>query len=305
MERSRGLERLLRKYRLEHQRSLVERGLQDAVRICCGPHPARIESGASRLGGEPDLHWSEPWPSQGGRPLHFLAQIRLADLAGRLRRSALPPRGRLTLWYNSLGEKKRGDRTVITAHFEPSLLHLMFDRDDTRVLQRRPWPAYREAFKHSTLDDWAPYPPTSVFFQPMRTLTRVSQKKLFKAEESADPEEGWNRCFEFLRELENAGNRYEGHHRLLGEVCEVQGDSQFSAACAAARVDEFAKRTRTQERRLRRMAARYRLLVMLDTDRRGPGFEWGDGGSLQWWIREDHLRARELELAVGIYEQGS
>lgn len=305
MTRKTGITRLLRKYKLEHHRKAIESGLLPAVRIWCWYRPrAAVPPGGSKLGGEPDLHWSEPWPSQDGRPLHFLGQLRLSEVARHLPKGSLPAKGRISLWYNSLGELEREARPVITPKSEPSLVHLRYEPDESRPVQRRPWPVHHEISRWREPEDWAPYPESPVRFEPIRTLGQAAISRIMDAEEAIDGRDGWNRCYEFLRELERAGNRYDGQHRVLGDVYRVQGDPRYTAACAAAGLYEFDRRPAAREKRLKAEAARYRLLFLLDTDPQGPGFSWGDCGSLQWWIRDDDLKAGRLERAVGIHEQG-
>jgi uncharacterized protein YwqG len=299
--------RLIRKHKLEHHRETIEAGYLPAVRMTYRfrPNPP-VPPGGSKFGGEPDLHWSEPWPSQDGRPLHFLAQIQLSEANKHLPKGLLPPRGRMTLWYNSLGEKKQDERTIIrTADFDPSLLLLLFDPDESPTVQRRTWPSYCETFRHSDMDDWAPYPETPIMFRPLHTLAQAAINQVLAAEEAAAPDDGFDRFQGFLLELEQAGYRFDGAHRMLGDVWQMQSDNRFAAACMAAGVSEFANRSDAEERRLQKEAKRYCLLIMLDSDDRGPGFSWGDGGSLQWWIRDDHLTSGRLQNAVGIYEQGA
>jgi uncharacterized protein YwqG len=306
VSREQGITRLLKKYKLERHRAEIESGLLPAVHIWCSYRPSPpVVPGGSKLGGEPDLHWSETWPSQEGRPLHFLGQLRLSEIARHLPRGSLPRKGRLTLWYNSIAEQERGERTRIRGEFEPSLLHLGFDPDEARPVQRRPWPIHREEFRRGPLEHWSPYPETPVRFERIRTLRRSAMASIVRAEEGANEGDGWNRCYEFSREVERAGNRYDGRHQILGDVHEIQGDARYSAACCAAGVSEYGRPSVRLARRLRAEAARYQLLVKLDTDPRGPGFQWGDDGSLQWWIRRDHLAAGRLDLAVGVYDQGS
>ena len=57
--------------------------------------------GASRFGGLPDLPAGTPWPERDGVPMEFVAQLRLADLAGLDPLGRLPADGTLVFFYNS------------------------------------------------------------------------------------------------------------------------------------------------------------------------------------------------------------
>ncbi len=62
---------------------------------------AALPLGASRFGGVPDLPPGVEWPARDGVPMEFIAQIRLADLAGLDPDRRLPPSGHLIFFYNS------------------------------------------------------------------------------------------------------------------------------------------------------------------------------------------------------------
>jgi uncharacterized protein YwqG len=60
-----------------------------------------LKPGASRFGGVPDLPPGVAWPDRDGVPMEFIAQIRLADVAGLDPLHRLPPTGSLLFFYNS------------------------------------------------------------------------------------------------------------------------------------------------------------------------------------------------------------
>jgi uncharacterized protein YwqG len=60
-----------------------------------------LKLGASRFGGVPDLPPGVDWPDRDGVPMEFIAQIRLADVAGLDPQHRLPPTGSLAFFYNS------------------------------------------------------------------------------------------------------------------------------------------------------------------------------------------------------------
>ncbi len=62
---------------------------------------AELPLGASRFGGVPDLPPGVAWPDREGVPMEFIAQIRLADVAGLDPEHRLPPSGSLIFFYNS------------------------------------------------------------------------------------------------------------------------------------------------------------------------------------------------------------
>ncbi len=59
---------------------------------------ADLTLGASRLGGEPDLPKDAAWPEHAGKPLPFLAQIRLEDVTAHDPNGLLPAAGLLSFF---------------------------------------------------------------------------------------------------------------------------------------------------------------------------------------------------------------
>ena len=75
---------------------------------------AHIEVGASKLGGSPDLAADTPWPRREGRPLAFVAQIDLAEVAVDLEEGGpLPPKGLLSLFVATEDLLQPGNRDVV------------------------------------------------------------------------------------------------------------------------------------------------------------------------------------------------
>ncbi len=61
---------------------------------------ARLGLAATKLGGRPDLRARSRWPTRAGRPLAFVAQVDLAELAPLDRSARLPPAGLLSFFYS-------------------------------------------------------------------------------------------------------------------------------------------------------------------------------------------------------------
>lgn len=290
---------LITKYKLEAHADRIQRGLVPAFRISTsqsGPNPS------SRFGGLPDLAKPDAWPQANAHPLHFLGQLRLSELP-RGHIPNLPAQGWLRFWYDTVEEGIREFRTEIDATaFDPPVAHVTFDPDESRPVSPREWPEVPENFEQLWCD-WEPFPEVSLSFDPIWCLDHAATKEVFDAEDRADRKTGWERCFGLLGELEHRQNN-RPNHRLLGDLYEMQSNNRFAAACAAAGVAEFADHSDTQKAALDKAALDYRLLFLLDSDPDGPGFTWGDAGSLQWWIKQQDFAAGQLDRAVGIYEQG-
>ncbi len=289
---------LISKYKLDAHRETISNGLVPAYRLATG----KPGKGKSKLGGDPDLPSSTPWPTKDGRPLHFLAQLRLSEIPrGHL--ADLPPQGWVHLWYDTIEEDARNARTEINAaDYDPPLAHLTFDPDESQRRIRRELPPLPDDLELNWCE-WEPFKQVSFTFEPIWCLNAQATRIIMDAEEKADRKAGWDRVYAFLGGIENRQPGNAPNHRVLGDLYEMQTNSRFSAACAAAEVAEFADHSKTTMAALNRAAAEYRLLFLLDSDD-DPGFVWGDAGSLQWWIRKGDLARGELDKAVGLYEQG-
>jgi uncharacterized protein YwqG len=57
--------------------------------------------GLSKIGGTPDLPEGMDWPLSNGKPMSFIAQIRLADAAAFDASKALPKTGTLYFFYDA------------------------------------------------------------------------------------------------------------------------------------------------------------------------------------------------------------
>ena len=78
-----------------------------------------IVLGSTRIGGLPDLPPDEPWPEHAGRPLAFIAQLRLVELSKLVALEQLPESGYLFFFYDAKEQpwgysaKDRGSWRVI------------------------------------------------------------------------------------------------------------------------------------------------------------------------------------------------
>ncbi|GGH68455.1 hypothetical protein GCM10007362_02480 [Saccharibacillus endophyticus] len=60
---------------------------------------AEVPTGRSRIGGRPDLPHEAQWPTYQGKPLSFIAQIRLEEVPWKP--EDLPEKGLLSFFYNA------------------------------------------------------------------------------------------------------------------------------------------------------------------------------------------------------------
>ncbi len=228
--------------------------------------------GGTRLGGQPDLPAATPWPSCGGTPLSFVAQVNLAEVHEYDAQSALPADGLLSFFYDNVTQPwgfDPADRGRFAVVFTPR----------EAPLEHRPSPealAAADVFAEVTL---APSP----------ELTFVPGAS------SAASSLGLSR--DQLLEYRDLPTRPEDHsiHRLLGHPDPIQGDMQLECQLAANGLsDGGGKRNKRDTRRAAALAGDatdWLLLAQFDSED-DAGMTWGDAGRLYYWIRGQDLAAR-------------
>lgn len=88
------------------------------------PQVDDLPLGATKLGGSPDLPEGTPWPSRDGRPMAFLAQLDLAEVAPHATGGQLPPAGLLSFFCSTVELVEEGAGQVIYTDAEEPLRRL-------------------------------------------------------------------------------------------------------------------------------------------------------------------------------------
>ena len=259
------------------QRSLLG-ALRNAIRVTTASNVGVMELGASRIGGAPDLPEGENWPERGGRPLAFLAQFRMRDVAPHDPGGVLPSHGMLYFFYDA-EEQPWGE---------------VNDRSGWKVFLRdhEALPMERKALP-SNLPDEGRFALCAVRFSAETTMPSYESQLVQEIGLTDDEQEAYT---ELLGEL---GADETGRHRLLGHPDDIQGEmeTQCEQESQSPHYSIFPEGGR--EVRLRELAERvkrWRLLLQLDSDE-GAGMMWADTGRLYFWIPEDSLRARNFDDA--------
>lgn len=253
------------------------RGLaRPAVRLASRPARAKLTAGASRLGGAPDVAAGFAWPTWQDRPLAFLGQVNLADVAGVPGASDLPASGLLSFFYDGTQETwgfDPRDRGSWHVHFAPVVKGL------------KPQPAPRGA-------DLPSFPACVLEASAVETVppvdsTVVEERGLTKRELGA---------YAALVEQFEAELPEGPRHQLLGHPAAVQGDMQLECQLVSNGIycggpEGYADPRATA---LGPGASQWRLLAQLDTDDVAQ-MMWGDCGRLYFWMTEDALRRHAFE----------
>lgn len=288
---------------------LLEGQIEPALRVVSSRAPeATLEIGQSKFGGLPDLPPEYAWPETNGVALAFLAQFRLPDIASyhadnaarpaleldgdanllRPFASDLPASGILYFFCDAFGDPygyQPEDR------YNWRVLH--YEGEPSRLRRRNPPPKLIPPGVSGTLDDYI-FQACSVSFDIEQTLP--PNESLFVEALSLTWEEDKN-YRDLLDTLGEAqGNPMHSGHHLLGHPFPVQDEMQWECELISTGIarSQYEIKHRPDFVALREKAKEWRLLLQLDTDEEGPGWMWGDVGTLYFWIRTQDLAAQNF-----------
>ena len=244
--------------------------------------------GVTRLGGLPDLPPGVEWPIVDGILLEFVGQFRLEDLAPYDEEERLPKSGMLYFFFD--GMLTGYDRSQGKDHRA-----VLYCDGPLDVLERRDEPehdhAYFDIFYPCALDYetvWMLPPEEEIdeedaFFPPVvPILTSMDEGRTYRE----------------LRKRVFA-------HQLLGHPAEVQsGEMRLGVVTAQDTEGYFATdRYGNYDHRdeLVEEMGRWCLLAQFQSDR-PTGMDWGCGGMIYFWIREEDLAARRFDRVYGELE---
>tara|TARA_Y100000815_G_scaffold247043_1_gene247153 strand:+ start:800 stop:1588 length:789 start_codon:yes stop_codon:yes gene_type:complete len=225
-----------------------------------------IEATASWLGGMPQGHIGGDWPYWDGEPLDFIGQLDLSELNSVGGPDWLPQSGVLQFFYDC---KQRG------WGLDPA-------KKGSWVVRFRPG-TEPEGVTLPPPDACTPFPVRPVVFVPevsWPTTARIALGDLALSEHDLD---ALFEPFELLGEQ---------RHRVGGWPEPIQADimeEQCQCASQGIPVLEPDRLPPHADRALGAGANDWRMLLQVDCD---PDLhmEWGDGGRLYFWIREDDAR---------------
>lgn len=164
---------------------------------------SEFDIGEIKIGGMPDLPAGFIWPRFNDKPLAFIAQINLADIAAYDRENQLPDNGLLSFFYEG-GKEVWG--------YDPN------DKDGFKAIHFTNTGNLKETPLPSDLEDYLKISPCKVVFEYTTTYpsdTCELEKELFGETGSKDHEDFFNVLYEAQ---EDTINKIFGHPDL------IQGD---------------------------------------------------------------------------------
>lgn len=256
------------------------------------PQLATAESlplGASRLGGAPDLPAGAEWPVWEGRPLSFLAQLNLAELAGFPAAAALPAAGLLSFFYDAQEQPwgfdpaNRG-RAAVQYH------------EAGAALATRPLPDGLSA------EAYTAFPVAPLTFAAETTLPNPWEDDLNIAEEEINEDQR----IAFWQLTQRHG---QGTSRLFGSPDTIQGPVRQQCALVSRGIytgsSEGVQQTREAlgiseadlETWQQQAATTWALLFQLDSHEAEADMTWGDMGRLYFCVPCAALAQRDFGAA--------
>ncbi len=225
---------------------------------------AEIPLGGSRLAGVPDLPADFTWPVHGAEPMTLLAQLDLSEVAPHAPADTLPSEGWLLVFWavdsEGWGYSPESAETFAVLYIEGS-------REE---LTRTPSPA--------ALPQWAQtFSSCSITFEPGVSLPDWHDLRYPKTLDLEQHLEAMYELWLRVTGLELPGGTF---HHLLGHPQLVQGDPRTQAA-----------------KHRGGKPGDWNLLLQLETDEAGPGWMWGDVGTVFVYLRDEDLQERRFDQA--------
>jgi uncharacterized protein YwqG len=271
--RSAGLERLA---------DVAERLTLPAIRI----EPQMVDEetipiGASKLGGRPDLPPDMAWPERDGKPLGFLAQFNLAEVAPYDAEKALPSSGMLYFFYDFLNQPwgldptDRGGWQILFQDANGEALHRT--QPVSNSLPNAKLEACQPAFSSvATIEQ------DSVVLERL-DLSKVEFKGYAKIRDDAAS---------FSHQL--LGHPLIIHHDLMAVQCDVVASGQSSDFFYDLMIQPYESWNSYTRTLVERAHESWRLLLQLAPV---PGLNtafWNMDGLMYFWIENDRLAKRDF-----------
>jgi len=224
--------------------------------------------GSPRIGGLPDLPLGVHWPEVNGKPLGFVGQFNLAEIALFDKERLLPSSGFLFFFYDVDQNAWGGDPN---------------DKDHWRVL-----------FHSSSAADLRRIGVPAKLKEPeiwRQCRVRFSTQVTVPDEPPhgvPDDEEQYFRLKEYL-------GAYMTHHQLLGHESPVQDDVKLECQSVADRIHRVnASGSQEWRKESKRRREDWILLLQVDSDENAK-MMWGDLGRLYFCIQKQDLQDHRFD----------
>jgi uncharacterized protein YwqG len=260
----------------------IMRVARPCIRLDCRRvDEASLPVGASKLGGLPDLPHETDWPEWHGRPMAFIAQIRLDAIAPYDEEGALPHAGLLS-FFCALDDEFAANG-LLAADDDPTSWKVWhFDGRDLDRLTRRP--------ARASHDELSRFWPCAMTYSIRSTLPDVESREIQSLGLSNQERNAY---------IDVDGGADVGYlpvmdHHLLGYPYNLDG-STFVPCYMAEHGIAYPPfpQSRTWDWTAMQHQAEWRLLLQVYSNEEA-GMDFGGGGVLHFCIASDALRARDF-----------
>ena len=252
----------------------IRRLARTAVDFRPNKMPGKAPPGISRMGGAPALPSSVSWPRRDGRSLAFVGQMNLGAMPCAMVEQGIPASGLLLFFYDD--EQPCGS--------DPA------DAGACAVVHAP------DAGESTPLSAWPDDVPEDSRYKAcglkcLETITLPDWGCLLVEELNLDEDE-LTAYQDLLAVASDEGDAGLDRGLLGGHPDQLQADMMLLCALVAAGLDDSEENSRLPA--IRQQAHDWRLLLQVPTIS-GTGMEWGSGGCIYFWIREDDLRERRFD----------
>jgi hypothetical protein len=249
------------------------------------------ELGLTRLGGDPDLPPTQPWPEVDGVALTFVAQLDLAELAEYPEAHELPREGLLSFFYAPIPPDGWGIQHPV------AVLHLR----ELDALERRATPESCERLRAYAIDFEGerqfPALESSFQFEHLRPEADVLAFYESLARQKAETPPIDDAALAELIVSRSECDFDRPAHRLLGHPASIQGDPYLDIEMSRG-WENWREGTR-EALEHRRRALGWRLLLQVDAYQDDELLLNQDGGFFYFWIPADALAVHDFARARG------
>ena len=288
------LDGLIEKYALTAHAGAIRSLARPCVRVTRERvEQSELKPTDSRLGGEPHLprHW--PWPWWDTHPLAHLATIRLSEASRHDAAGLLPREGMLYFWYDLFDQPGGFD----PKHAGQFRVDYWPDESTELVLRELPIEKVGGTVDQENLRH-TPRRPCRLEFASGVTIPNWEWIGEFAREH-----ESMARSDQFSS-LTDALFRDEPSHQLLGHPEPAQGPMEEQCQLVTHRITCEHDGKSHRVRRVLEGVGDWQLLMQIDSDEEGPGWQWGFDGKLYYWLRKQDLAVRDVSRIWGILQCG-
>jgi uncharacterized protein YwqG len=254
---------------------------RNAIEIDATVSGANLKPGESKIGGMPDLPKGSKWPDYKGKPLPFIAQFRMVDVAKYDKETLLPKTGMLYFFYDAQEQPFGYDIS------DKGKWKVIYYAGKSGLVTMKPpvlLPAeyqFRQCNLSFTCKDTFPSADTPF----IQNLTIKSELK--------DLIYAWGQESDI------------GGYQLLGYPAEVQNEMYSECQLVTNGINCGGSEGYNDPRveSLLKGATDWQLLLQVSSDET-EGRMWGDDGYIYFWITKDDLKKRDFSKVWLILQCG-